>query len=107
MVNSTSPNDSTGFGAENAAGYLRDPRLTFFRFDWRCFVLLRFGLLMMKVPLPTYSALYSLSSFVVSNVDVVSANVYRSVQDELNLNLQCTLRTALRGMGISSRCFAA
>jgi hypothetical protein len=38
-------------------GYLREPRVVFFRFDWRCFVLLRFGLLMIKVPLPTYSAL--------------------------------------------------
>jgi hypothetical protein len=38
-------------------GYLRDPRLTFFSFVCRIFVFLRDGLLMMKVPLPTYSAL--------------------------------------------------
>jgi hypothetical protein len=37
--------------------YLRDPRVVFFRFDWRCLFFFRFGLLMMKVPLPTYSAL--------------------------------------------------
>lgn len=41
--------------------YLREPRLTFFRFDWRRLAFLRGGLLMRKVPLPTYSALYSLS----------------------------------------------
>ncbi len=37
--------------------YLRDPRLRFFNFVCRCLVFLRCGLLMMKVPLPTYSAL--------------------------------------------------
>ena len=37
--------------------YLRDPRLRFFSFVCRCLVFLRCGLLMMKVPLPTYSAL--------------------------------------------------
>jgi hypothetical protein len=50
-------------------------------------------LLMMKVPLPTYSALYSLSSFFESNV--VSTNEYRSVPEEFKLNLQCTLRSTL------------
>ena len=38
-------------------GYLREPRLGFFRAVWRIFDFLRFGLLMMKVPLPMYSAL--------------------------------------------------
>ncbi len=37
--------------------YLREPRFRFFRRVWRIFVFLRFGLLMMKVPLPMYSAL--------------------------------------------------
>jgi hypothetical protein len=41
---------------------LRDPRLGFFSWDWRVFIFLRFGLLMMNVPLPTYSALYNFSS---------------------------------------------
>ncbi len=64
----------------------------FLRFDWRCFVLLRFGLLMMKVPLPTYSALYSLSPFVVSNVDVVSANVcIAPFGKELTFSVPCSV----------------
>jgi hypothetical protein len=37
--------------------YLRDPTVTFFSLDCRSLLLFRFGLLMMKVPLPTYSAL--------------------------------------------------
>ena len=37
--------------------YLREPRLGFFSLSWRRFILLRFGLLIMNVPLPTYSAL--------------------------------------------------
>jgi hypothetical protein len=32
--------------------YFRAPRWGFFNFDWRIFRALRFGLLMMKVPLP-------------------------------------------------------
>ena len=36
---------------------MRPPR-SFFTRDWCSFVLLRFGFLMIKVPLPTYAALY-------------------------------------------------
>ena len=44
------------------ADYLREPRRGFFTSVCRTLFFFRFGLLMMKVPLPTYSALYSLSS---------------------------------------------
>jgi hypothetical protein len=44
-------------GVQDGTNYLRDPRATFFNLDWRCFVFFRFGLLMMNVPLPTYSDL--------------------------------------------------
>jgi hypothetical protein len=37
--------------------YLREPRFRFFKRVWRIFAFLRFGLLMMKVPLPMYSDL--------------------------------------------------
>jgi hypothetical protein len=57
-------------------GYLRDPRVVFFRFDWRCFAFFLFGLLMMKVPLPRYSALYSFS------FAGVSANLFCSVREK-------------------------
>jgi hypothetical protein len=42
--------------------YFRAPRRGCFNFDCRLFADLRFGLLMIKVPLPMYSALYNLSS---------------------------------------------
>ena len=35
--------------------YLREPRFRFFRRVWRILAFLRFGLLMMNVPLPMYS----------------------------------------------------
>jgi hypothetical protein len=38
-------------------GYFRAPRWGLFSWDWRAFLRLRFGLEMMKVPLPTYRAL--------------------------------------------------
>lgn len=44
------------------AAYLRDPRPGFFNFDWRALIFFRLGLLITNVPLPRYSALYSLSS---------------------------------------------
>jgi hypothetical protein len=37
--------------------YLREPRLRFFKRVWRIFAFLRFGLLIMNVPLPMYSDL--------------------------------------------------
>ena len=37
------------------------PGLGLFSLSWRSFRLLRFGLLMMNVPLPKYTALYTLS----------------------------------------------
>ncbi len=37
--------------------YLREPRLTFLSRVWRIFIFLRLGLLIVKVPLPRYSAL--------------------------------------------------
>jgi hypothetical protein len=46
----------------NAKTYFLAPRRGCFNFDCRLFAALRFGLLMIKVPLPMYSALYSLSS---------------------------------------------
>lgn len=39
------------------------PVLGLFRRNWRSLRRLRFGLLMMKVPLPMYSALYRFSLF--------------------------------------------
>lgn len=45
------------WGRSVGENYLREPRLGFFSFVWRVFSLLRFGLLMIKVPLPMYSAL--------------------------------------------------
>jgi hypothetical protein len=44
------------------AVYLREPRWGFFNCDCRTLIFLRLGLLITKVPLPRYSALYSLSS---------------------------------------------
>jgi hypothetical protein len=41
--------------------YLRAPRCGLFTRDCCSFLRLRFGLLIMNVPLPMYSALYSLS----------------------------------------------
>ena len=38
------------------ASYLREPRRGFRSSDWRTLVFLRLGLLILKVPLPTYSA---------------------------------------------------
>jgi hypothetical protein len=49
----------TGF--PNAA-YLREPRRGFLSSDCRTLIFLRLGLLITKVPLPTYSAFHSLSS---------------------------------------------
>lgn len=43
-------------------GYLRAPRCGFFTRDWRSLGRLRFGLLIMKVPLPNASAEYNFSS---------------------------------------------
>jgi len=48
--------------AREASRYLRDPRCGFFNWLCRTLVFLRLGLLITKVPLPRYSALYSLSS---------------------------------------------
>ena len=42
--------------------YLRMPRRRFFTRLWRSLRSLRFGLLMMNVPLPIYSVLYNFSS---------------------------------------------
>ena len=44
------------------ADYFRAPRCGFFRLVWRRLALARLGLLIVKVPLPRYSALYVLSS---------------------------------------------
>jgi hypothetical protein len=46
--------ETTGNGTEI---YFRAPRWGCFNFDWRRLAALRLGLLMMKVPLPMYSAL--------------------------------------------------
>lgn len=43
------------------------PRFKPFNFDWRRFFALRFGFLMMNVPLPMYSALYRSVSFAKDN----------------------------------------
>lgn len=40
-----------------ARGYFRLPRCGFFNCDWRALLFFRLGLLIMKVPLPWYSAL--------------------------------------------------
>lgn len=50
---------------------MREPRRTFFRFVCRRFAFLRDGLLMMNVPLPRYSALYSLSFATVSVANLI------------------------------------
>jgi hypothetical protein len=62
---------------ETRRDYLRDPRVVFLRCDWRCFVFFLFGLLMLKVPLPRYSALYSFS------FTGVSANLFCSVPGKI------------------------
>jgi len=49
-------------GLVGARLYLRDPRCGFFNCVCRILIFLRLGLLITKVPLPRYSALYSLSS---------------------------------------------
>jgi hypothetical protein len=41
---------------DREAGYLRARRCGLFTLDWCSFARLRFGLLMMNVPLPTYVA---------------------------------------------------
>jgi len=47
---------------DRGGNYFRAPRCGFFNLVWRRLALVRFGLLMLKVPLPKYSALYNLSS---------------------------------------------
>ena len=63
---------------------------------------------MMNVPLPTYSALYSLSftdvpADVLAGLSawVVVANVMLLRSEKIEESLQCTLRAALCGVGIS------
>ena len=61
--------------------YLREPRCGFFRLDWRTLVFFRFGLLITKVPLPRYSALYNLSSAKKILLDVDVSSTYCSAAE--------------------------
>ena len=62
--------------------YFREPRRGFFRSVWRILIFLRLGLLIMKVPLPRFSALY-----VLSPVELFSANFVSSTNIPLQFSL--------------------
>jgi hypothetical protein len=61
------PDGREGWRSARSAAYLRAPRCGLCSLDWRRFIAFRFGLLIMKVPLPRYVARYSFSSAKILN----------------------------------------